>query len=246
MRAEREQKVWAFADQIASSLTNFLPGFYAAHVLVPRDFAVFGLLQVGYVLALGVTRSLFSNVAMVSDFAKVPTRRHRGAIDAVAAVAALSCLAATVVLGLATDAPTWAVAFAITGIGMALVQDALRFASIATHHAGDALLNDVVWLVAVAMLLPLTRHFEPGASVWIIAGVWAWSALGGLLVGTLTTRWRPSPGRGWWFVRDNPRLSGSFLAGWSLNQGSATVAVYTIPEFREWRACRLRESGRPP
>lgn len=222
------QRTIAFSDQIVSSLTNFAPGFYAAHALIPRDFAVFGLLQVAYVLGLGVTRALFSSVALVSESSTLPTRQHQGAVDAVAATSISGCAVAAFVVVPFVAAPSSVVLLSVAGLAVALVQDAVRFTSIATHHAGQALSSDSAWLVAVLVSLSLIHGPHPHASPWFLASVWLWSSAVGLAIGAVATRWSPSAKRGWWFVRQQPRLSASFLTEWSLKQGAATVATYAI------------------
>jgi hypothetical protein len=206
------------------------PGLYAAHVLGPREFAVLALVQVGYVIALGVFRSLFSSVALVSDFARQPTFRHLGAVDAVAGSSALLCLTSSLLLPLLTSVSPGQLIFAMTGVGVALIQDSVRLTSIATRRARDAALNDLCWLVAVVVALALCQ-LSAQPSAWTIAGAWAWASLAGLVVGVVTTGWRPDARRGLSFVRYKPRLSAAFLVEWTLNQGSATLATYGIGLF---------------
>lgn len=52
-----------------SSLTSLAPGIYSTHVLAPPEFGLFALIQFVYVLVLGVLRSSFTEVALVSGAA---------------------------------------------------------------------------------------------------------------------------------------------------------------------------------
>jgi hypothetical protein len=223
----RFEKVWALGDQVLSSLTNFIPGFYAAHVLTPRDFAVFGLIQIAYVLASGVIRSLFSSVAMVSTPASAPTRTHLGSIDAAGMTAIGLAGAALIVLTATVDVPAALLTLTVAGIAFALIQDAVRLVSIATRHARHAALNDGLWLVAVVVVLPLLSASNV-TDPWMIAAAWALASVPGLGAGIITTGWRARPRRGLAFVADNRRLSVSFLGEWTLKQGASQLAIYGI------------------
>ena len=221
------QKAWTVVDQALSSLGNFVAGFYAAHVLSPAEFGVFALLQVSYVLALGVCRSLFSEVALVSETTSTPTRRHLGSIDCVTMAATVGGFIGIATLVATVGASPWVVAIAVLGIGVALIQDAVRLVQISTRNGRAAALNDALWLVALLAAIPVL-HTMAGPTAWNIAAVWGLCSAAGLVVGVAATGWRPSIARGRCFAADQPKLGGAFLGEWSIKQGAAQLAIYTL------------------
>jgi hypothetical protein len=220
-------KTWVVFDQVLSSLTNFLAGIYAAHVLMPPQFGVFALIQVCYILALGVSRSLFTDVSMVSGRHARPSRLHLGAVDCVHLFALLGAILAGIILSLIGSGPGLVELLAIGGIAVALAQDAVRMTAIAVGRSRVAAFSDGLWLFTLVIVLP-SCYYLGGRSAWAIAAAWSLSAGSGLISGAIQVNWRLKLSRGISFLRQQYRLGASFLGDWSLKQGISLVVTYGI------------------
>jgi O-antigen/teichoic acid export membrane protein len=220
-------KTWVLFDQVLSSLGNFLVGLYAAHVLTPSEFGVFAIIQVCYLLALGVCRSLFTDVAMVSEARASPTWLHLGAVDCVYLVATLAAVTAGTILSLTSPNPVLPPLLAVVGVAVALAQDAVRMTAISIGRSRQAALSDGLWLLTLVIVLP-TCYYLGWLSPWAIVAAWGLSSATGLISGAIQVKWRLSVARGISFVQQQHRLGTAFLGEWSIKQGTTQVAIYGI------------------
>lgn len=213
-------------DQALSSLTNFVPGLYAAKVLSPRAFGILGLITLGYILMLGMTRAALSEVAIVGMTDEpVASQVPLGAADATAAVATVVAIAGTLILAL--NAPRLPALLVAVGVAVMLVQDSTRMLSIGIGKPMHAVVNDALWFTTLLILLPIL-HFWSEPTAYTIAAVWGLAALPGTVLGARLLSWRPRLGRGVRFLTSKRRLASAFLGDWSLKQGTSQLATYGI------------------
>lgn len=219
---------WGLGDQAVSSLTNFLVGVAAARALGPADFGLFGLAWVTFGLVLNVSRGLASD-PLVVRFSGPPDARWRVAVRrstatalAVGGVGGLVCVGVGLVLGEGHGA-------AFVGLGAVLpflvLQDCWRFAFFAAGRGRDALVNDVIWgLALVPALLLAERH---PAAVWFVV---AWGVAAGLAaaVGAVQARLLPDLAgvRDW--VRDHRDLGPRYMVENLCQSGSGQARMYGL------------------
>ena len=188
---------WGLADQILSSLTNFLLGLLLARAVGPREFGAFGLAYATYTLALGASRALASE-PLVVRFSAGSNDQWRTAVAGAAGTSiVLGAIAGTssLVVATLTGGPLRS-AFALLGIALPglLVQDAWRFSFFAVGRGDRAFWNDFVWAAVLfpgaALLLYSGKASMPALmAAWAIAG---WTAAA---VGLAQARVRPRPSR---------------------------------------------------
>ena len=209
---------WGLADQAISSLTNFAVSLFVARQVGIEQLGVFSLVFATYLLALGVSRSLNSDPLLVRySAADTPTWRQGTTKTGGGAVGlGLALGAACVVAGLIIGGVLGG-ALAVLGISLPglLLQDAWRFAFIATGRSFHAFLNDFVWAV---VLVPGFWFLLATGRTSVIAFEIAWAAGAGLaaLAGIVQARllpWPLNPLAWWRRHRDlNVRYLGEFLA----------------------------------
>jgi hypothetical protein len=220
-------KRFTILAQALSSLTNLTAGVYAAHLLAPAAFGVFGLLQFAYIVALGILRSTCTDVAVVSASSTEPTCRHLGSVDAIAGLSVAGSAIAIPLLLAVVEAPPVAIVLTVFGMAIAMAQDCVRILSMTIGRGGVAAVSDGLWLLGILAVLPFMSLFvDP--SPWDIAAAWTLTALPALAYGALALGWRPRLSRGWWFLTDQPGLSAVLFAEWSMRTGVAQVTTYAL------------------
>lgn len=176
---------WGLADQALSSLSNLAVGVVVARSSTVADFGVYALAFGGYTIALNVSRAVSTEpLAVRHSGARTPEWER--AVRASTATALLTGFLAMLV-GLAIAAfpgvPSKGVliAFAVTMPGL-LLQDAWRWAFFVVGDGRRALVNDLVWLLAMlamfgglyvtgsASAVTLTFAWGLGAVIAAIAG----------------------------------------------------------------------------
>ncbi|HET6985502.1 MAG TPA: hypothetical protein VFI00_02765 [Kribbella sp.] len=143
---------WGLADQALSSLSNLAVGVVVARSSTVADFGVYALAFGGYTIALNVSRAV-STEPLAVRHSGTRTADWQRAVRASTATALLTGLLGMLV-GLAIAAfpgvPSKGVlvAFAVTLPGL-LLQDAWRWAFFVVGEGQKALLNDLIWLLAM-------------------------------------------------------------------------------------------------
>lgn len=214
-------------DQAVSSLTNFFAGLFAAKVLTPSEFGIFGLLSAGYILVLGATRAMFSDVSMVT--LHETSRRHQryflGGSDALFCICFMIFMSFMIVAILVYGD---ALLIAISGaVALMLVQDNLRIISIAVQRPHEALVNDTLWLATLVILLMSLKFLVLNSAILVFIA-WGLSATPGVIAGIVYNRWCPRFRRGASFCWHRSRLMGTFFIDWLLKQGISQVATYAV------------------
>ncbi len=221
---------WGFADQMLSSVTNFLLGLLVARSVGPGDFGAFGLAYATYTLALGATRALVSE-PLVVRFSTGPNDQWGSAVAGAAGTSiVLGAVVATVSLLIASavDEPLRS-AFALLGIALPglLVQDVWRFSFFALGRGAWAFWNDFVWAVVLvpgaALLLSEGKASMPALmAIWAIAG---WIAAA---TGLFQTRVLPRPDRALRWLREQRDLAFRFFGEFVASNGANQLSLFLI------------------
>jgi O-antigen/teichoic acid export membrane protein len=221
---------WGVADQAVSSITNFAVNIYIARELGAVQYGAFGLAYVTYGFALNASRGLATDPLLVR-FSGMNLPVWRRAVRSCTGTAALvglalgACvLAAAVLLSGTTRLAFIALGLTLPGL---LLQDSWRYAFFALGRGSQALLNDVIWAVAMVpalVVLKLTGH----ANVFWFVFAWGAAATAAAAIGPLQARVVPGLSRaaGWlWRQRD---LGPRYLAEGTSNSGAVQLRTYGL------------------
>ncbi|GAB2615126.1 hypothetical protein GCM10027067_28420 [Pseudactinotalea suaedae] len=181
MRGFAHSRYVTILDQVVSSLSNFALVTLVANVTTPEEFGRFSLGYVVLLFFLGFQRSLVGEVLLVR-FSGVGTR-PRGVDDAAAGVSVSVGALAALVLGVCGvvaggDVRVWIALLAAGPIIFA--QDIARYVLIARKRSGDALVSDVVWVLAAVPVMVWLVTTD--ADAWLLVAVWV---LGGGVAATV-------------------------------------------------------------
>ncbi|WP_030686998.1 membrane protein [Streptomyces globisporus] len=219
---------WGLADQAASSMSNFVVGFYVARSLGVTAFGVFSLAWVTYGVVLGASRGLATD-PLVVRFSGVSHTAWRGAA-ARSTGAALTVGAAVgavcLLIGLALGGGVGA-AFACLGVVLPglLLQDAWRFAFFAAGAGRKAFVNDLVWGAALVPALVVAARVDSVAA-FVLA--WGASAAVAAAYGLLQSGVRPrtAEARGW--LREQRDLGYRYLVENGSLSGAGQLRSYGL------------------
>ena len=140
------QSRFAFADQLASSATNFLVSVVAARQLSQPDFGRFAIGLTVAALIVGASRALLAEPILVG--LTQASGSHRAAVSAALTGSVIVGLPASVVTGMAVDSISFSVAL-FSFIACVMAQDILRFVAIGSGRAMAAVASDVAWPLAL-------------------------------------------------------------------------------------------------
>jgi O-antigen/teichoic acid export membrane protein len=211
-------------------LSNFVVSVVAANALSASGFGAFALAFVGYVIALGISRSLATDALLIrhsdlTEHAEGPLKRSLGGVVVVGIAAAVL----VGVLGLATRGALGpallALAASLPGV---LLQDGCRQAAFARGRPLLGVVLDASWLLLTLLLILGLHGLVDASEAWCFLA--AWGVAGGLsgLLGILLLAVIPSAigGIDWLHVhRDiGPRL----LAEFALFNGSTQVTPLVL------------------
>ncbi|MFF0560511.1 hypothetical protein [Streptomyces sp. NPDC004266] len=219
---------WGLADQAASSMSNFVVGFYVARSLGVTAFGVFSLAWVTYGVVLGASRGLATDPLVVrfSGVSQTAWRgaaaRSTGASLAVGAAVGAVCLLAGLALGGGVGT-----AFACLGVVLPglLLQDAWRFAFFAAGAGRKAFVNDLVWGVALVPAMVVAARV---GSVAAFVLAWGASAAVAAAYGLLQSGVRPrtAEARGW--LREQRDLGYRYLVENGSLSGAGQLRSYGL------------------
>lgn len=221
---------WGLADQMLSSVTNFLLGLLVARTVGPGEFGAFGLAYATYTLALGASRALASEPLVVRFSAASPDGRRSAVAGAAgtslvlgAAIGASSLLVAAVANGPIRSS------FTLLGIALPglLVQDVWRFSFFAASRGGRAFWNDLVWAAVLFPGAALVLYSGTG-SVPAFMGVWAVAGWTAAAVGLLQTGVVPRPDRAVGWLRDQRELAFRFFGEFVVASGATQLSLFLI------------------
>ncbi len=219
---------WGLADQALSSLSNLAVGVVVARSSTVADFGVYALAFGGYTIALNVSRAVSTEpLAVRHSGARTPDWER--AVRASTATALLAGVLAMLV-GLAIAAfpgvPSKGVliAFAVTMPGL-LLQDAWRWAFFVVGEGQKALVNDLIWLLAMLAIFG-GLYLTDTASAPSLTFAWGLGAMIAAIAGRFQAGISPRRQliREW--VRRNWDLSPKYVG--EMLAVSGTIQVYML------------------
>ncbi|HEX6357341.1 hypothetical protein [Actinophytocola sp.] len=209
-------------------MTNFAVGVVVARELGVAGFGVFSLAWVTYGVLLNVSRGLGTDPLTVrysgvstAEWRTATARATGTALTVGLAFGVVSALAGLVFGGSLGNA---FVALAVVAPGM-LLQDSWRFAFFAAGHGHKALVNDVVWAVA---MIPLLFLASLHGQVWTFVLAWGAASLLAAGCGWLQSGIMPrfSGVRDW--LRQHRDLGSRYLLENVSNSGAVQLRMYGL------------------
>jgi O-antigen/teichoic acid export membrane protein len=221
---------WGLADQVVSSLSNFVVSIYVVHTLGAVQFGAYSLAYVTYGFVLNASRGLATDPLMVRvSGTDLPTWRRAVADCSGTAVfvglAAGACvLAVAAVLGGAAGAAFLALGLTLPGL---MLQDSWRYSFFALGRGGQAFLNDAIWVVT---LLPVLVVLRESGHADVFSFVFAWGVTGAIAaaVGPWQARVVPKVAGTWRWVSEHRDLGPRFLAEGTSQSAATQIRAYTI------------------
>jgi O-antigen/teichoic acid export membrane protein len=209
------------ADQGVSSLSNVVVAIFVARSLPDAGFGAFAAATIAYMVTTGTARSLIGEPLLSRySHAEADVRRRLvpdmlGATLVVSAAAAVVVALLAAVVGGASGSALLAMALVLP---LMIVQDCWRYAFI-VDRPGAALGVDLVWLLGVALAMPLA---PAGADAAWFVWVWGLAAGAGALVGWAAAGVNVGVPHPWRWLADNramgSRFFGEFLTGQAVGQ----------------------------
>lgn len=232
MRELAKRASWTLADQVMSSGTNFLAAIVIARASSPAFFGAYSLFFAFYLVTLGVSRSLATDVMGVRYSFSIPSRAQRASAAAAGTSLGVGLTAATGLFftALAIDvAPTNARFFTALGFllpGM-LLQDAWRFIFFATQRPQSAFYNDASWLFTFMAAVVALSIFglDSGLSVLL-----AWAGSGAVtgILGCLQAATLPDIRASRHWISRHRHLSFNFLGEFLAVSGSGQLVTVLV------------------
>lgn len=239
------RSAWTFADQAASSGSNFVLALTILATADLREFGAFSVAITGYLLVTQLTRSAFSLVVLIlySDDEATTVAARAGPAVAAGVATGLVGAVAFLAAGLAFD--RGAALFLVLGCALPFLeyQDAVRHVAFAAAEPKVAAHSDGLWLflqIAASAAAAAAGRATPTVLLLI------WAAAGSLSGVVFGARLRVVPRfascLGW--LADNSRLCARVCAEFLLNSGSyyalsyGLVAVAGADQLGRWRAAQ--------
>jgi O-antigen/teichoic acid export membrane protein len=222
---------WGVADQAVSSLTNFVVVLYVARTVGAAQFGAFGLAYVTYSFVLNASRGVTSDPLMVRFSAvELPTWRRAvakctGTATVVGLVSGACVLGAVALLSTATAKGAF-LALGLTLPGL-MLQDSWRFSFFALGRGSQALLNDLIWALALLPALVLLRVTGNADLFWYVLA-WGASAAVAAAAGALQARVLPSLRSAWTWLLQNRDLGPRYLAENTTLSSTYQLRTYSI------------------
>jgi O-antigen/teichoic acid export membrane protein len=221
---------WGVADQVMSTLTNFLLSIFVARTLGAAQFGAFTLAYLTYGFAINASRGL-SIEPLLIRFSGTDASTWRRAAAGCAGTALLVGLAAGVCalgVGALVGGPT-GLAFIALGLTLPglLLQDSWRYSFFALGRGYHAFINDALWAavqISLLVLLEVSGH----ANVFWLVLAWGGAAAVGAALGSLQARVLPSlAGAMLWLVQHRD-LGPRYLAENTGGNAADTLRGYGV------------------
>lgn len=217
------------ADQLVSTLGNFLAAIIAARWLTKADFGSFSIAYTVYILVVLVLRGtvghmVLSPISSGEGRTRRPSAAALGAAAIAAVVAAAASAAVGVALGGATGNALIAMAIVLPGL---IVQDIWRHCFIAAGRPLAALLNDFLWLIAIWPAVELVRHFYTVTSGSLILA-WGLAGIAAAFVACIQGWGVPRPILGLHWIGSNRHLAIPYFGEVLCVSGSQQIALLAL------------------
>ena len=221
---------WGVADQGLSSLTNFSLTVLVARSVGTTEFGYFAIVLTIYLTGLGLSRAAITSPLSIRFSTRPKQEWHdavrsaTGSVLIFAALMGIACAAAASFL----EGPLRG---ALVTLGICfpalLLQDSWRFAFFANGQKVQAFVNDLVWAVALLVLVIAVSMSTFEGVAWFIAA-WGGSAAIAGLFGAYQARLIPKPtaALSWW--KSHRDLSDWFVYEFLTVRGSVQVATFAI------------------
>lgn len=221
---------WGVADQVVSSLSNFVVGIYVVHALGAVQFGAFSLAFVTYGFVLNASRGLATDPLMVRfSGTDLPAWRRAvadctGTAALVGLVAGTCVLAAAAVLSGATGAAFLGLGLTLPGL---LLQDSWRYSFFALGRGSQAFLNDTIWALTLLPALALLREIGHADVFWF---VFAWGITGTIAAaaGPWQARVIPRLTGAWRWVSQHRDLGPRYLAEGTSQSAAVQIRAYSV------------------
>lgn len=225
--SRRNSRYVTIADQIISSLSNFVLVVFVARNASPTEFGQFSLGYLVLVFFLGFQRSLVGEVLLVRfSNGKMTTATQNHALGLTLLVGFLGAAVLTVgafVAGPESDTLWFALAVSCIFV---LLQDSTRYIFIAKDESGTALLLDFVWAVLSISAMLLLLMWQAEAFQVVLA--WMGGAVVSLVTGLILVHAWPSPVGGIRLLSRNKDISVRFAAEFSSLNLSTTLVWFAL------------------
>jgi O-antigen/teichoic acid export membrane protein len=230
MRLARvREPVLGILDQAISSATNFILVVLAARSLGIGDFGVFAAGLAAGLLAIGVNRSVTAEPLLVQQSSRSESERNeaiRLALGLALANGVLAAVLAAPLLLIGGVIGAIALVFAL-GAGALFIQDTLRFAFFLNNRPNRAIATDGIWGIALVLGF-WTLHLRVPMSAASFLALWVGSSMvatiAGLALGRYVPTWRGLLST----IRDNWRVSRSFLGEFVTIRASGHLTLYAV------------------
>jgi len=217
------------ADQLASSLGNFVLVFSLARAASPEQFGTYALGVAVLNLALALSRSVVATPFTIDSSSDGEVSVARSSWLALAVGTLLTLAAAPFVVAAAVRDPALAWVLLVWAVALPLLtlQDFLRYVAVARGRPAVALVADGTWTLVVLVLFGYQVLASSPAPAWVCALVWA----AGLLVATVVLvgaglAERPHATGAWtWLVGDRRHAQ---LAGDAALAGGGPIVVLSL------------------
>jgi O-antigen/teichoic acid export membrane protein len=221
---------WGVADQGLSSLTNFTLTVLVARSVGTTEFGYFAIVLTIYLTGLGLSRAALTSPLSIRFSTRPKQEWHDAVRSATGSVLILAALMGIACVGAASflEGPLRG---ALVTLGICfpalLLQDSWRFAFFANGQKVHAFVNDLVWAVALLVLVIAVSMSTFEGVAWFIAA-WGGSAAIAGLFGAYQARLIPKPtaALSWW--KSHRDLSDWFVYEFLTVRGSVQVATFAI------------------
>jgi hypothetical protein len=218
-------------DQGLSSLSNVGVFLVASRVLDPVELGQFSVVYIIFVLTLTAARGLISEPLLMILRGKKQSTELRGASGASISLG-LVVSVVLVIVGLSMRSPMGGALLALAlPLPLLLLQDVLRFASLATRVPIQAVISDATWLILAAGFLALIWLGPVDATA--ASCMLAWGIAGGIAAITTSLAFRclPAVGAALGWIKRHRELSLPYVAEYSLGAAATQGALLSIALF---------------
>ena len=221
---------WGVADQVLSTLTNFLLSIFVARILGATQFGAFSVAYVTYGFAINASRGLSIEPLLVRfSGTDLPTWRR----------AAAGCTGTALLVGLAAGGCALAVAPLIGGttgkaflaLGLTLpgllLQDSWRYSFFAVGRGHYAFINDAIWATIQIPLLAYLKLSGHANVFWFVLA-WGMAATVGAAIGSLQARVLPNLRAAKEWLKRHRDLGPRYLAENTGSNAAGTLQSYIV------------------
>jgi O-antigen/teichoic acid export membrane protein len=221
---------WGVADQAISSLTNFAVGLYVVRTVGAAQFGAFSLAYVTYGFALNASRGLSTDPLLVRFSGKDLVTWRRAVASCTGTAAAVGLVTGACVLTVATALNgTTKAAFLALGLTLPglLLQDSWRYSFFALGRGSQALLNDMIWALALLPALLALRMTGHEDVFWFVLA-WGASAAVAAAAGPLQAQVIPKLQDAWGWLSRHRDLGLRYLAEGTTWSAASQLRIYGI------------------